>query len=99
MDRRLYVIILGLVMATTALFWGVDPGRAQAEETTQSQAITGPFRDPESVPKLRSTTNAQREDAARRAAEYRAEVARAAAFGNMTTSNSVSHPKRKGGAK
>ena len=91
--------VICLVMATTALFWGVDPGRAQAEETTQPSAVTGPFRDPESVPKLRSTTNAQREDAARRAAEYRAEVARAAALGNVTTSKPVSHPKRKGGAK
>lgn len=99
MDRRQCLIILSLIMAMAVLPWGVDQGRADSETTTQSPAKTGPFRDPENVPKLRSTTNAQREEAARKAAEYRAEAARAAAFGNVTTSKPVSHPKRKGGAK
>lgn len=99
MNRRQYLIILSLIMAMAVLPWGVDLGRADSETTTQSPAKTGPFRDPESVPKLRSITNAQREEAARRAAEFRAEAARAAALGNVTTSKPVSPGKEKGGAK
>ncbi len=99
MDWRQSLIILSLVMAMAALPCGVEQGCADSQTTTLSTAQTGPFRDPESVPKLRSTTNAQREDAARRAAEYRALAARPAVFGNATTSNSLSPPNEKGGAK
>jgi hypothetical protein len=69
----------------TALSWGAGQSRAESQDTAQSPPTngtvsSGSFRDPESVPKLRSTTQSQREEAARKAAEYRAEVARAAAL-------------------
>ena len=93
-------LIICLVMAVTAFFWGVDARLAPAEETNQRSAITGPFRDPESVPKLRSTTNAQREEAARRAAEYRAEVAKKGMLKDTSGAappDSKVPPKAKGG--
>ncbi|HEY6007460.1 MAG TPA: hypothetical protein VIU40_03995 [Geobacteraceae bacterium] len=99
MVTRNFLIVMCLALMGTLLFWGVGQWQARAEETTRPTAKTAPARDPQSIPKLRSTTNAQREEAARKAAEYRAEAARAAALGNATTSKPVSPPQEKGGAK
>jgi hypothetical protein len=89
MVKNRFLIILWLALLTTSLFWGVDQGRAESQDTSQPTAITGPFRDPENVPKHRSTTKAQRAEAARKAAEYRAEAARAAALKDAPSSGSV----------
>lgn len=99
MEKQRFLIVLCLALITTALFWGVEKSRAETQGTAQSPAASGNFRDPENVPKLRSMTNIQREEAARRAAEYRTEVARKAAFGNITTPNSSSPTDEKGGDK
>ncbi len=72
MGRHNFLITLSLALATAALLWGADPGRAQAEEPRKSPVVTGNFRDPESIPKKRTITRADREAAARRLAEGRA---------------------------
>jgi hypothetical protein len=106
MNRNKALIILSLAMLPP-LSWGVGQGLAESQDSLQSPPTngtvnTGNFRDPESVPKLRSTTNTQREEAARMAAEYRAEVARAAALKKKATSgeaqtDSIVPPMEKGG--
>ncbi len=72
MGRRNLLITLCLALATAALVWGAGPGGAQAEGTGQSPAVTGNYRDPESLPKKRTITKGDREAAAQRLAEIRA---------------------------
>jgi hypothetical protein len=106
MNRYRLFIIPCLALAT-ALSWGAGQSRAESQDASQSPPVngtanTGSFRNPESVPKLRSTTNAQRKEAARRAAQYRAEVARAAALKKKKTTgtaptDSTVPPIEKGG--
>lgn len=102
MTRSKALIILALALLTLCTVAG--QGRAESQNPAQGQAATGNFRDPENVPKLRATTNAQREEAARKAAEYREEAARAAAHKRMTSSGAKAPsdlsvpPEVKGGA-
>jgi hypothetical protein len=75
------LLIIPCLALATALSWGAGQSRAESQDApTNGTVSTGSFRDPENVPKLRSTTQSQREEAARKAAEYRAEAARAAAL-------------------
>ncbi len=103
--RSCKLLIIPCLAVSFALTWGVDQGRAASKDVSLDNNTPNnvTFRDPERVPKLRSTTNAQREDAARKAAEYRAEVARKAALKkNRITgappADSTVPAERKGGA-
>ena len=98
MIRRNILSSICLALAAIAFVGGATLVRAQTEEPKQSQPNTANFRDPANVPKLRSTTNAQREDAARRAAEYRAEAARSGVHKNTTSTPSTAPIKATGGA-
>ncbi len=96
-------LIISCLALATAFFWGAGQSRAESESPPTNGAVsTGTFRDPENVPKLRSTTQSQREEAARKAAEYRAEAARATALkkaapADITPFGSTVSPIEKGG--
>lgn len=101
--KRYKLLIIPLLALATALSWGAGQSRAESQDAPTNGAVsTGSFRDPENVPKLRSTSQAQREEAARKAAEYRAEVARAAALkkgppAGLPPSDLILSPIEKGG--
>ncbi len=72
MGRHNLLTIFCLSWVSAALFQGVEPGSAHAEDAKQPSAVTGNFRDPANVPQKRTITRGDREAAARRLAEGRA---------------------------
>ncbi len=70
MKRKTELLFLCLVLA--GFSWNVTLGFAEPQDLTSSSPKQGNYRNPENVPKFRSTTNAQREEAAKRVAERRA---------------------------
>ncbi len=72
MNRKIFLFLAGLASAPIALSVGVGEGRAEQQMTVQSQAPSLPYRDPDNRMQMRRVTNAQRQEAAKRAAARRA---------------------------
>lgn len=78
MSRRFWVRLIPVLAVVAAFGWGVGQAGAQQQAAGQSQASeqspqTGVWvRDPKSVMPMRSITNAERKEAAARAAKRRA---------------------------
>ncbi len=73
MERYKQLIFLCLALLLPALCWGGDQ---QTLPTKDSPTVTGNFRDPQSVIKMRNITDAQRKEAARMKAARMAEASK-----------------------
>ncbi len=97
MNRKTMLLMLGLILAS--LSWTVAPGFAEPQDVTPSTPKTGNFRDPANVPKFRSTTNAQREEAAKRMAERRAAAGMDTVKGGVPATTTPTPQNTEGGTK
>jgi hypothetical protein len=98
MKQSKLLIIPCLAMAT-ALSWGVDRSSARAEEISQPTDDTGNTQSTESVPRRKRTTNAERQEAAKRLEQQRAEQLLKETTAPAPAPDQASPPVEKGGSK
>ncbi len=72
MNRKVLLFLAVSALAPIAFTVGAGEGRAEPQLTVKSPAPTVPFRDPNNRMQMRRVTNAERQEAAKRAAERRA---------------------------
>ncbi len=71
--KRCKLLIIPCLILAFALSWGVDQGRARAEEISQPTDDGAASDSQQSVPRRKRTTNAARQEAAKRLEQQRAE--------------------------
>ncbi len=93
------LLIIPVLVMSFALTWGVDQGRARAEEIAQPTDDAASTDSQQPVPRRKKPTRAQREEAAKRLEQQRAEQLLKETTNPTPAPNAVSPPAEKGGNK
>jgi hypothetical protein len=96
MDKRIFLLIVCLLLVSVVPSWGANRDGAQAKETKKSSAYSGYYRDPSRAIEMRKKkiTHAQRKEAA-----ARFKAARDAARAKAATPNTAFPSASEGGTK
>ncbi len=97
MNKPILFLLMILALAATTLFRGIGIGQAETMSGSKSPAVSGPFRSEQNVLPMRSVTNAQREEAAKRLKALRDAAAGGKVDTKAKAANPNASPKKKGG--